>query len=312
MNLNLKFAVPMTALRREFHIKTAMFVLIAGLCGYQAAADTSGPLPSTPDLCHFDHQLVTLSHDTFVSLQMFLSDKQNSQQINASWENDSSPPRGLLKFSDGTYMEIWDASKMATPGMLPDEIGFQDACRVKSFDSILQRAVHYRVGLVDLRPYMGAVGRTGNTGDPVGGMFFIWCGIGSDGTPCPELDDTKFGIQLILKNVPSDSQGKPNARLISDYTDGGMNISIQNDVLRAVDYIGRTRVATANPAYPVGLVAVRFSRPNKDSLDIEIPKSSGKSDQLSLQLRPGYGTLIFQPNVFKLTPGLLDAPAVPK
>jgi hypothetical protein len=290
---------------KELIVKKALFVLMGGLIGCQALANTSS------DKCHFDHQLVTLSHDTYVSVQSFFSQPQNSQKIDVTWNDDSSDPlvtKGFLRFSDGTYMEIWDAGNMLEPGLLPDEVGFQDGCRVKNFDTILQFSTQYKVGLVDTRPFMqfATVGRNGQVGDPDGGMFFIWY------TFLPELDESKFGIHQILKNVRPDDQGKPNARLISDYSAGGLSVSVKDHVLRAVDYMGRSRIVTADPAYPVGLIAVRFSRSGTDSSDIEIPKSSGNSEQVSLQQRPGYGTLVFQPNAFKANAGLLDAPAASK
>jgi hypothetical protein len=259
------------------------------------ASLSPAPQDEKADLCHFDHQFVTLSHDSFMSVQKYFTDPQSSGQIDASWENDDgSSEKGFLKFSDGTYMEIWDSSKMQRPGFHPDEVGFQDGCRVKNSETIVQIAQRYRVNPFDARPYVMTVGRNGMAGDPQGGMFFIW-------HVNPELDKAKFGIRQILKNVPPDQDGKPNSKLTSDYTNAGMSVSIQNDIIRAVDCIGVVRVAMANPGYPVGLVAVRFSRHSKDTSNLDIPKVSDKSEQISLQLRPGFGTLIFQPNVYKMT-----------
>jgi hypothetical protein len=251
-------------------------------------------------LCHFDHQLITLSHDSFLSVQNYFTDEEKSAQIDASWENDDgSDEKGFLKFSDGTYMEIWDSSKMQRPGFHPDEVGFQEGCRVKNFDIILKTGQRYGANPFDGRPYVMTVGRNGMSGDPKGGLFFIW-------HVNPELEKTKFGIRQILKNVPPDQDGRPNSKLISDYTNAGMNVVIQNNILRAVDYIGVIRVVMANPRYPVGLVAVRFSRHGKDTSNLKIPKVSESSEQISLQLRPGFGTLVFQPNVYKITSCRLD------
>jgi hypothetical protein len=254
------------------------------------ASPSLAPQNEKADLCHFDHQLVTLSHDSFMSVRNYFIDPQSSGQIDASWENDEgSDEKGFLKFSDGTYLELWDSSKMQRPGFRPHEVGFQDGCRVEKSETILQIAQQYRVNCFDARPYVMTVGRNGMAGDPQGGMFFIW-------HVNPELDKTKFGIRQILKNVPPDQDSKPNSKLLSDYINAGMNVSIKNNILRATDYIGVVRVAMANDRYPVGLVAVRFSRYVKDTSNVESYKVL--ADQISLQLRPGFGTIIFQPNVF--------------
>jgi hypothetical protein len=249
------------------------------------------------DLCHFDHQLVTLSHDSFVSIHDYFSDTLSGDQIDATWKDDeSSNEKGFLNFSDGTYIEFWDSSEMQRPGFMPHEVGFQDGCRVKHYKTILRIAQRYKVNPFDARPYVMTVGRNGMAGDPRGGMFFIW-------HVNPELDSTKFGIREILKNVPRDEDGKPSSKLIADYVDAGMSVSITNNILRASDYMGVVRIATAKPRYPDGLVAVRFSRRAKDTLNLQIRNGGlDNSEQIHLQLRQNFGTLIFQPDAYKNDP----------
>lgn len=287
-----------------------LIVIIIGLFVHRVFA-AAGSSESLPDKCHFDHHLVTLSHDSYRSLQSYFSQPQNTQRIGTAWSDDTGNPsvtKGFLKFSDGTYLEIWDAGNMTAPGFLGDELGFQEACRVKAFNTVLHFAGQYGVGLVDTRPFtqFATVGRNGQVGDPDGGLFFIWYNF------FPEKAESKFGIYQILKNVRPDHHGKPNARLISDYSAGGLSVSVQEKSLKAKDDIGRSRVVTADPTYPIGLIAIRFSRPEADTSDIEIPKATADSEQFSIQLRPSYGTLIFQPNAFKAKARLLDSVAMTK
>ena len=154
------------------------------------------------EFCFFDHQIVTLPSAKYSALKAFFEDFSNNKLAESAWVPDPSGQKGFLIFGNGTYLEVWDASKMPA-------YGFQDGCRVLKSQTIFSLAENYHVKPLDARSFninLLTVGRTGVVGDPNGGMFYLWNGL-------PQTDTSKNGIRKIFKSVSQELDGKINSNL---------------------------------------------------------------------------------------------------
>ncbi len=243
----------------------------------------------------FDHQLVTLPQEDFIAVRNFFNSELSLRAGALRWRDDHDV-KGFLHFEDGSYLEIWNQSKFS-------KYGYQDACRVESEEDIIRIAEHYKVESGKF-PALVVAGRTGWTGDPTGGMFFIW-------QPGRKTDSQKFGIRQILSAVVPSPQNQISEEMYADYQLAGMKIEFRVDksVMIVSDLGGVTRILVATPDLNGnGLVALRFSRSGVETDTLNIKKNNEGHAQIFLKLEAGTGTLIFRADLFKSTSKFLINP----
>ena len=246
-----------------------------------------------PQGCFLDHHLFTLPHDRYQALITILSDVHTLERIAATWEFDSSGAKGFLFFSDGSYLEVWDASH-------EDSIfGYQEGCRLLTADEVLEKASQLHVEAADYRASFNLIttGRGGMAGDLDGGLFFIWDG-------APERDMTKYGLQKVLKSV-SDKAGQDS---ISDFALGGLNVDVSHDgkQISAIDRLGSARILILGENENLGMIAIKFTRPGTDSSQIPIWSNAQGTKKIFLDLAPGSGTMVIQSNLYSKYSNLLE------
>ena len=234
----------------------------------------------------FDHQIVSLPSEPYQAVNSFFKSDANKALTGTRWKEDPSGVKGFAFFEDGSYIEIWDESRLAP-------YGYQDACRLPDKESVHAIAKDYGAQLGDF-PNFTVAGRKGWAGDSKGGVFFIW----HEGPP---RDSTKAGVRKILKLVPSSSSGTINAELVDEYQRAGLRLEfLDNDhILVATDNFGVRRIAVASHEIQGnGFIALKFSRHGAETQKIPIYSEHGGKEQIFMQLEPLGGTLVFRSDLY--------------
>ena len=248
---------------------------------------------TTAATCVFDHALITLPSQEFTSLKTFFHDSKNSDSCGVTWHDDSSGQKAFMTFPDNGYLEVWDESKFS-------RYGYQDACRSESKEFIESVAQHYKVESGKW-PKLIVAGRTGWTGDPKGGMFFLW-------QSNHQVENGKDGIRQILEAVPALASGRIDESFAHDYELANMKVNVDSDGkgLSAIDPSGVKRLVVASrKLIGNGFIALQFSRSSSDSGEFEIQPAGEGLPRMSLKLTPKSGVLVFRGDLFEKTSDLL-------
>jgi hypothetical protein len=233
----------------------------------------------------FDHQIVTLDDSAYLKMREFFKSEPILKSEAISWRDDKDV-KGFIFFDDQSYFEVWNRCKFG-------HYGYQDACRVQTEDTVDKIAMLYGVEPGKFPSFVVA-GRTGWTGSPNGGMFFIW-------QPSRQINAQKNGIRWVLNAVEPAANGDIRNDIIADYQLAGLNVELRhnNTVLAASDSGGVTRIFIATPGLKGnGLIALGFSRAGSDAKTMTF-QNAPVAPPMFLELKPGKGAIVLRGDLYE-------------